>query len=77
MRYSARRINRSDRPWAVIDSQGPFGDVIVAGWITEGDRAQRLADAFERRCYERGVCIIGRSLKPDMLALFRADRPGQ
>ncbi len=77
MRYRAARINHSDRPWAVIDGEGPLGDVIVAGWIAEGDRAQRIADAFERRCYERGMEVIALSLEPDALARFRADRPGQ
>lgn len=33
----ARRINNAARPFAVINQDGPFGDEIVAGHLSEGD----------------------------------------
>lgn len=33
----ARRINDSPKPWAVIQTNGRFGDEIVAGFCTESD----------------------------------------
>lgn len=32
-------ISGGDKGWAVINSRGPFGDDIVAGYLTERDAA--------------------------------------
>lgn len=33
----ARQVNQTERPFAVITPNGPHGDEIVAGYMTEGD----------------------------------------
>lgn len=33
----ARRINGTERPWAVINPNGPHGDEFVAGYLNEAD----------------------------------------
>ena len=70
VRYQPRRINFTDRPWAVIDSQGPFGDEIATGWIRTEDKANRLAIMYETAIWKRGMEAIEQAMSEPELRKF-------